>query len=181
MKKLLLIIGMPGSGKDTQIEYMAKRRKLSVIRIGDLVREKARTDQGISKDLEAGNLVDNGVVNALVADAIKASVDGSYIISDGFPRDLPQAQWLNEYLPNCNCELDKVLYIDIDDITALERLQKRGRDDDDEATINHRLEVFHTQTDDVIDYYQKSGQLTKVDGRLDPDEVAEKIQKVLGW
>lgn len=44
MKQLLVIIGMPGSGKDTQIDYMAKRRKFEVIRIGDLVRQRAKTD-----------------------------------------------------------------------------------------------------------------------------------------
>lgn len=181
MKQLLVIIGMPGSGKDTQIEYLSKRRKLTVIRIGDLVRSKAKIDPQIEADLEAGNLVKNDIVNELVADAIKLARDSEYLISDGFPRDLEQAKWLEEFVARHDCKIDKVLLLDIDDQTALNRLRKRGRDDDDEATILHRLEVFHAKTDPVLDYYRAKKRLSVVDGSLAPRKVADEIQKSLGW
>jgi len=181
MKQLLVIIGMPGSGKDTQIEFMAKRRKLEVIRIGDLVRAKAVTNNKIDADLDAGNLVDNDIVNNLVKDAIQSAPDDSYLISDGFPRDIEQAKWLDEFASNNACKIVQVLVIRIEDSTAIERLKKRGREDDDEDTINHRLEVFHDQTDRVIDYYKSSQRLSEVNGEDAPEEVAQKIENILQW
>lgn len=135
----------------------------------------------IEADLEAGNLVDNRVVNELVESTIKTTSDGSYLISDGFPRDLEQAKWLDEFCSFNDCEINKVLLININDATAIARLGKRGRDDDDRATIEHRLEVFHTRTDDVIDYYQSSQRLSEVNGEATPDKVADEIEKILEW
>lgn len=181
MKQLLVVIGMPGSGKDTQIEFMAKRRKIEVIRIGDLVRAKALTNSKIKADLDAGNLVDNNVINKIVKDVIQSAPEGSYLISDGFPRDIEQAKWLDEFARNNACKIDRVLFIKIKDSTAIERLKKRGREDDDEVTINHRLEVFHQQTDQVIEYYKSSQRLSEVNGEGTPNEVANQIEDILQW
>ncbi len=181
MKKLLVVIGMPGSGKDTQIDYMSKRRKLNVIRIGDLVRAKAKSNPDIEEDLESGDLVDNDVVNDLVSHAINSVPDGSYLISDGFPRDIGQAKWLDTFVANHDVIIDKVLLIDIDNDVSVDRLSKRGRDDDDSKTIQHRLEVFHTETDKVIDYYKADDRLSIVNGEPSPEVVSAEIEKILGW
>lgn len=181
MKKLLVVVGMPGSGKDTQIDFLSKRQKFEVIRIGDLVRAKAKTDSAIGVDLESGDLVDNDVVNELVAEAIINSADDSYIISDGFPRDIEQAKWLDEFVDKHNCIIEKVLLIDINDDVSIARLSKRGRDDDDDKTIRHRLEVFHAETDKVVEYYEASQRISVVNGKLDPLSVANEIEKILGW
>lgn len=181
MKQILLVIGIPGSGKDTQIEYMVKRRQLNVIRVGDLIRKKAKFDKKIQLDFEAGNLVDNKIVNELVADTIQSASPQDYIVSNGFPRDLTQAVWLDKYLAINNYSIDRILLIDVSDAVATERLLKRGRDDDNRSAVVRRLKVFHTQTDDVIEYYQRSGKLTKIDGSPSPEEVAKDIQEVLNW
>lgn len=181
MKQLLVIIGMPGSGKDTQIEYLAKRRKFDVIRIGDLVRAKAKNNASIAADLDAGNLVNNTIVNDLVAEAINSAANKSYLISDGFPRDVEQAIWLDEFINSNNCEIENILLIDVNDDLAIKRLTHRGRDDDDSVTIQHRLDVFHTKTDKVIEYYQDRERISVVNGEGTPEEVADSIEKILGW
>ena len=181
MKKLLIIVGLPGSGKDTQIEALAERRKLTVIRVGDLVREKAKNDERVARDLKEGNLADDAMVNELIASEINNAGAADYLVSDGFPRDLDQAKWLDDFLRKNNVELDKVMFIKVDDAVALERLLKRGRDDDNEATIKHRVGVFHRQTDEVVEYYQNSGKLVEIDGNGTPTEVIEDIKAELGW
>lgn len=177
----MVVMGLPGSGKDTQIEDLAKRRHLTVIRVGDLVREKAKNDPSVAQDLREGNLADDKMVNGLIASAIDSAGPDDLIVSDGFPRDLDQALWLDGYLRENNVALDSVMHIDVDDSVALKRLIKRGREDDNEATINHRIKVFHDQTDEVVEHYGKLGKLVEIDGNGTPAEVVENIKKGLGW
>lgn len=181
MKQLLIIVGLPGSGKDTQIESLGERKKIEVIRIGDLVRAKAKTDPLVAKDLEQGNLADNAMVNQLIDQSIQNFPDPSYIISDGFPRDLEQAEWLVDYLQSKQVELVGVLYIKISDSVAMQRLLKRGRDDDQEKTIAHRLEVFHKQTGAVVEFFRQLNKLSEIDGSGTPKEVEQAIRAKLGW
>lgn len=181
MKKLLVVIGLPGSGKDTQIDSLAQRRQLKVIKVGDLVRQKAQTDADVAEDLKKGNLADDTMVNELIAEAISSSEPDGYIVSDGFPRDLDQAKWLEDYLNKNSVMLDKVIYLEVDDVVAMERLLKRGREDDTEKIIKHRVDVFHEQTDPVAEYFRPSGKLLKIDGNGTPEEVQEDIKEGLGW
>jgi adenylate kinase len=181
MKKLLVIVGLPGSGKDTQIAGLMDRRALRVIRVGDLVREQAKTDAEVAADLKNGDLADNGLVNELIRGAIEQAPPNSYIVSDGFPRDLEQAIWLDKYLETFGIAMDRVLYIKVDDDVALIRLMKRGREDDSKATIKHRIQVFHQMTDEVITHYRQKGQLVEIDGNGTPQEVVKNIKVGLGW
>lgn len=181
MKQLLVIVGLPGSGKDTQIESLAKRKKFEVIRVGDLVREKAKTDPQVAEDLAAGNLADNAMVNQLIDESIRNFPEQSYIISDGFPRDLEQAEWLVDYLHKGQMELVGALHIKISDEVALQRLTKRGRDDDQGEIIVHRLQVFHKQTGAVVEFFRSRGKLMEIDGSGTPDEVERAIKVALGW
>lgn len=179
-KQLLVVLGMPGAGKDTQIAQLQTRRAVAVLRVGDLVRARAKTDAGLAKSLEKGDLVSDEVVNELVVDAMSSGGE-NVLISDGFPRDLAQAKWLTETMQDPGYELIGALYLHISDNEALKRLLARGRSDDDEATIRHRVEVFHTQTDPVIDYYRQQNLLFQVDGEQSVEAVAKEIQEVLGW
>lgn len=181
MKKLLVIIGLPGSGKDTQIESLSNRRKLEIIKVGDLVRRKAQDDARVAEDLKRGDLADDDMVNELIAQAITAARAGAYIISDGFPRDLDQAKWLEMFLNKNDACIDKVVYLDADDSVAMQRLLKRGRDDDTAETITHRIEVFHSQTDPVAEYFRSKGQLLEINANGTPDQVAQDIKQRLGW
>ena len=142
---------------------------------------KAKSDERVARDLKEGNLADDAMVNELIASEINSAGADDYLVSDGFPRDLDQAKWLDDFLRKNNVELDKVMFIKVDDAVALERLLKRGRDDDNEATIKHRIGVFHSQTDEVVEYYQNSGKLVEIDGSGTPAEVIEDMKVELGW
>ncbi len=181
MKNLLVIIGMPGSGKDTQIAILAKRRSLSVIRVGDMVRKQSESDPSLAVSLKAGDLADNVKVNALLEHGINSAPQGSYIVSDGYPRVLEQVIWLAGQISPAKLVLDRVLFINISDDVARGRLLKRGRIDDTLGIIEHRLGVFHALTDKVVEYYQSMGVLVEVDGSGSPEDVSRAIQGALGW
>lgn len=179
-KKLLVIIGMPGAGKDTQIAQLQTRQQIEVLRVGDLVRARAKTDPKLAAVLEAGDLVDDEVVNELVIDAMH-NIGEQLLVSDGFPRDIAQAEWLTNTLPTQDFSLLGAVYLHISDTEALKRLLNRGRTDDDSATVQHRIEVFHTQTDPVVDYFKQQGKLIQIDGEQSVEAVAADVQKALGW
>lgn len=181
MRKLLIILGMPGSGKDTQIEELCKRREAYVIRVGDLVREKAKADPQIAKDLEEGNLVDDQMVNDLIKSTVDSTANDAFIISDGFPRDIKQAEWFEQFLKENSIELENVMLLHVDEEVALERLLKRGRDDDEQEIIRHRLDVFKRETGEVVDYYSGRSNFLHIDGNGTPAEVVEQIRNKLSW
>ncbi len=181
MKQLIIIIGLPGSGKDTQIELLAKLRKIEIIRIGDLIRQRATTDQTVRQALEAGDLVDYGIVNEMIQQQLESFADGSVIISDGFPRDVDQAKWVEEYAQSHDINVAKYLLIDISDEESLQRLLKRGRHDDSQTIIQNRIAVFHRLTDEVISHAKEQGIFVAVDGAGDPLEISQRIKTALQW
>ena len=73
------------------------------------------------------------------------------------------------------------MLLDVNDDIAMQRLVKRGRDDDQESTISTRFEVFHKKTDEVIEYFAKQGLLLRINGNGTPEEVVDEIKEKLTW
>ena len=181
MKQLIVVIGLPGSGKDTQIEFMQRVRKVEVIRIGDLIRERAKTNPSIAQALHSGNLVDYDLVNSIVQQQLESFPDGSIIVSDGFPRDSDQADWMESYASTHGIEIAKYILLDISDQESLQRLLKRGRADDTEPIIRRRIEVFHELTDEVIESVRGRDKFASVDAIGSTDEIFKRLRAALGW
>jgi adenylate kinase len=181
MKSLILIVGMPGAGKDTQIDLLKKIKPFEVIKVGDLVRERAKTDSEIAKVLDAGELVDNDIVDNMISDKISTFPEGSIIISDGFPRDLPQAQWIEDYASKNNLKILKFIYLDIPDEESVARLLKRGRNDDNQETIDNRIKIFHKRTNPVLDFFKSYDFYEEVDGVGSVEEIHKRIMGALNW
>jgi len=181
MKKLIVVIGLPGSGKDTQIELLTKLKKVEVIEAGDLIRKKSETDMEIKESVMKGELVDNSKVNSLIMEKLMSFDDNSVIISDGFPRRLEQALWLDDFAKTNGIEFLKYILLSITDEEAMTRLLKRGRADDSREVIENRIEVFHDETKDVIEYYKSKGLLSVVDGMGRIKEVQLRMKEALNW
>ena len=100
---------------------------------------------------------------------------GSGWLLDGFPRNLVQAEALDALLAELEQPLEQVLLMELDDEELVKRLLARGRADDNEDVIRHRLTVYREQTAPLIDYYDQREQLKRVISTGSVDEVAERI------
>ena len=102
---------------------------------------------------------------------------------DGFPRNLAQARALDAMLAEIDRELDAILFFDLPDRVAVERLlgraREEGRSDDTPETIARRLEIYHEQTEPVVEHYRASSKLVPLHADRGVGEVQEQIQRAL--
>lgn len=126
----ILLMGLPGAGKGTQSEQIARDYKVVHIATGDIFRQaiKDETPLGLKAKsyTDQGNLVPDDVTNGLVRERLaQADVKEHGFMLDGYPRTSAQAEALTENLKELNTEIDSVLYIDVDSSILKERLSGR--------------------------------------------------------
>lgn len=200
----IVILGSPGSGKDTQAEFLVDALGYQMISTGNLARILAGHDEDIKKIMEEGGLVSDTIIEDELISAFVLLPEGQPVILDGYPRNMEQAKRLEEILVQNNRSLDKVIYIKVSESEAVKRLGKRRvcevcgaitagqdtkcsecggelvlREDDKPATIKHRFGVFEETTAPMIKYYKDQGILLEVDGNPAPEMVRESIRKLL--
>lgn len=178
MKHYVIILGMPGAGKDTQADRLAAKFPSVIIKTGDIARERAKEDPEVARILAHGGLISDELINAQVAEKIDKAPDNSLIIFDGFPRRVEQAQWLDAVLGEEATALH-ACYLEIRRETATHRLLGRQRDDDKTDVITRRLEVFEQETTFVLDYYRESERLIIVDGEPAPDVIEASMRDIV--
>jgi adenylate kinase len=148
---------------------------------GELFRDHiARgTDLGklVAGYVKRGDLVPDDLVISIVGDAVvRAAKEGGYVL-DGFPRTLPQAERAFELAGPADLTADAAVYLAVPDHVARERLLARagqGRADDaDRDVIERRLQVFHEETEPLLDFYRSRGILVTVDASRPPHDVTE--------
>ncbi len=186
----LILLGPPGSGKGTQAVRLEKTHGYTQLSTGDMLRAAIAAGTKIgrqAKDTMArGELVPNAVVIKIISDRIDEPDCTRGFILDGFPRNVAQAEALDEMLNEKNLELDAVVEVAVDDSILISRIEKRAsetvggpRDDDNAESLKKRLVVYHEQTAPLIEYYAKKGVLKSIDGMADVDEVSKQIEEVL--
>ena len=121
----VILFGAPGSGKGTQAPLLSKHLDAKIISLGDILREEVKRDSELGKEvkgyMERGALVPDVVVSRV----IEESVDMEGFILDGYPRNLAQAQTLEETLNKKGEAVDVFIYFDVDEATVVNRLSKR--------------------------------------------------------
>lgn len=182
----LILLGPPGAGKGTQARYICDAYAIPQISTGDMLRAavKAGTPLGLAakKVMDAGALVSDEIIIALVRDRLREPDCRNGYLFDGFPRTIPQADALRD----AGVALDYVLEIDVSDAAIVERMSGRRvhvasgrtyhvkynppqvadrddvtgepliqREDDREETVKKRLAVYHAQTEPLIAYYKR--------------------------
>jgi adenylate kinase len=199
----IVILGAPGSGKDTQAGFLAQALGYQIISTGDLMRILAGHNDRVHEMIEKGELIPDSVVEDELISAFVLLPEGQPVILDGYPRNMNQAQKINKILGENHRQLDKVLYLSVPDADLVERIAKRRvckacgniqiggeacqncggkvtlRNDDKPESVKKRLAVFHETTEPMIEYFKKQGVLLEIDGRPAPKEVKEKIRKAL--
>jgi len=186
MKQRLLFLGPPGAGKGTQAQQLAADRQLLHLSTGDLLRAEVAAGTDLGKEAEAvmarGELVSDGLVLAIVRGRLeaRAAAGGGGWLLDGFPRNLAQAEALGLLLDELQQQIELVVLMELDDAVLIQRLLSRGRADDNESVIRHRLEVYREQTAPLIRHYQEQGLLKAIEANGSVDAIAERIATLLG-
>ena len=181
MSHRLLFVGPPGAGNGTQAERLAASHGLLHLSTGDLLRAEVKAGSDLGKEAEAvmnrGELVSDELVLAIVRSRLQ-NHSGGWLL-DGFPRNLAQAEALDALLSELNQPLQSVLLMELDDEELVQRLLARGRADDNEEVIRHRLSVYREQTAPLINHYEQRGQLKRVLSTGTIEAVAEQINAAL--
>ncbi len=179
----LIFLGPPGAGKGTQASFLAERRQIPHISTGDILRDAiaGKTALGIQAQnhVEAGELVPDLLIMALMRERFGQSDMVRGWILDGFPRTLPQAHALDQLLSLFRQPYPRVVHFESSPDILVKRMLARGRKDDNEDTIRRRLDVYQEDTAPLIDFYQRRRCLTTVNGNLSVDEVARTLEEAL--
>jgi adenylate kinase len=207
MKTTIVLLGPPGAGKGTQGEKLTDEYGYTRLSTGDMLREAVRNQTELGKKakeyMDSGALVPNDLIINLMKEKIKEVKGG--VLLDGFPRTLEQAEALSKEMdvdlalnfdvndeelvtrltqrrscPNCNAVYHlvtkKPAKDGICDKCGAELYQ---RDDDKEATVRNRLEVYRKNTMPLIDYYKGKGVLVTIEGTGDINEIFKQVQKAI--
>ena len=129
MKNIIILLGLPASGKGTQAALLSEQLKYENLSTGYLLRKEVenKTELGnkIAKSIDVGNLVSDDLIFEILKKNIEKSESNGFIL-DGFPRTLRQAEMLSDYLDNNeNFELKKVFLINLDDKVVFDRICNR--------------------------------------------------------
>jgi adenylate kinase len=177
----IILLGAPGSGKGTQGRSLAEHFGARHVSTGDLLRahiaEATEVGRAAAAYVRRGELVPDELMLQVAGAAVsEAAREGGYVL-DGFPRTLAQAERAYELAGRADATADAVVYLAVPDDVARERLAARavdGRvDDADPGIIERRLQVFHDETQPLLDFYRDRGILVTVDAARPPGEVTQ--------
>lgn len=208
VKKRIILMGPPGTGKGTQAKLLSERYKIPHISTGDMFREAIakKTELGLKakKLIDAGEYVPDEIVMGMVKERLHEKDCKEGFLLDGIPRTLVQVKALKTTTP-----IDVVIELETQDDVIVKRLssrrqckkctaiygidippKKKGccdtcggqlfqREDDKEETVRKRLAVYQEKTKPILDYYQKQNKLVKVDGEQPIPEILQNITFIL--
>ncbi|AMW12347.1 adenylate kinase [Streptomyces qaidamensis] len=211
----IVLVGPPGAGKGTQAAFLARNLSIPHISTGDLFRANISRQTELGKlaksYMDAGNLVPDEVTIAMAKDRMEQPDAENGFLLDGFPRNVSQAEALDELLETESMQLDAVLDLEVPEDEVVKRIAGRRicrndsshvfhvtykqpakdgvcdvcggelyqRDDDSEETVRTRLEVYHTQTEPIIDYYKAQGLVVTISALGKVEDVTTRAMEAL--
>ena len=187
----LILLGPPGAGKGTQAKRLEEKFGIVQLSTGEMLRAavSSGSELGLKAKsiMDAGDLVPDAVMVAMIAERIEQPDCAKGFILDGFPRTVAQAEALDVMLAEKTLRIDYVIELAVDETILFERIRTRiaetpnseRRSDDNEETLKNRLGVYHAQTAPILPYYQSKGALKSVDGMASIDAVSAQLETIL--
>jgi adenylate kinase len=183
----LVLFGPPAAGKGTQAKRLVAERRMVQLSTGDMLRaaRAAGTPLGqkVAAIMDAGQLVSDDIVIALIEEALPAAEAAGGAIFDGFPRTVAQAEALDAMLKGRGSRIDLVVSLTVDATALMDRVTRRfeleGRADDNPETFSKRLEAYSALTAPLLPFYREQGKLAEVDGMGSIEQVAQAIDQAI--
>ena len=177
--RIVFVIGGPGCGKGTQCKRIVQNFKYQSFSTGDLLRQyvKDKKDgyEEIENQMKEGKLISSSTLMKVLKEYIINSPNKKILV-DGHPRNQENIDvWEKEMKDEV--EVKGALYIEVSNEEMTKRLLGRneGRADDNEETIKKRLDTFEKETKPIVEYFEKQGNLIKIDGMKTVDEISKEI------
>ena len=184
----IVLFGPPGAGKGTQAERIMKHTGMPQVSTGDMLRAalKAGTSVGLEakKYMDAGELVPDEVIIALIEDRIKQPDASNGVMFDGFPRTETQAQSLDAFLAKKEMEVSGTIALEADDDELVARLLKRGEtsgrpDDQDEEKIRNRFDEYNQKTAPLRAFYTAQDKFHSINGIGSVEAITLRLMSVI--
>jgi adenylate kinase len=201
----VVMLGAPGAGKGTQAERFARERGVPKISTGDILREAVAADTELGRlaraTMEAGRLVSDDVVIAVVRDRLEQRDAANGFVLDGFPRTVTQATALDEVMRHRSPLVIVDLAVPTEELVkriASRRVCKAcgatwpgmdggsvcarcggelmQRPDDSAEVVRERLEVYLRDTRPLVEFYRPRSTFRTIDGNQPPDRVAAELR-----
>lgn len=200
---IFILTGGPATGKGTRSEILANALHIPHIATGDMLREVAQTNEEIAAKLQAGELISDDIITALLDQRISRDDCKDGFVLDGYPRTYNQAVLLDELLKKHNREITKVMELVVPDELAFKRILERKRcekcgemygidfppkvedvcdkcgghlsirTDDTKETLTKRINTYRKNEKAIINFYKEKGLLMTVDASHNPESVIE--------
>lgn len=205
----LVMFGPPAAGKGTQARLLEERRGLDHISTGELFRREIERGTQLGRTartfISEGELVPDDVVWSIARRALE-KIGGDDFVLDGYPRTLPQAHLLRDYMRWKGRELDAVIFLELSEETIVERISRRRvdpetatsyhldlnpppedvpverlerREDDAPDAVRRRLRVFEREAAPILEFYEDYDLVHRIDAEGSIDEVYARIDSVL--
>ena len=185
----IILFGAPGAGKGTQANFLINEFNLIQISTGDMLREAVKRKTELGKKVETimanGDLVSDDIIFSLISERLNNKDIEKGFIFDGFPRNLTQAQKLDQIIKDININIDFVFHIDVDEEVLTSRIENRAkqekttRKDDTSAVLIERLKVYNRETKPVLEHYFKQNILNVIDGMETIEQVSHNISMII--
>lgn len=209
---VVILLGPPGSGKGTQAKRVTQELNIPHISTGDILRENIKSETELGRRakefMNAGRLVPDALVLDMLFERVRRNDCKSGYLLDGFPRTIPQAESLDQFLES------KVHLVAINLAVSDEIIVKRisgrlsctvcghvhnrflsppklegicdlcggeliQRPDDRSEVVKERLLVYAKQTAPLIDYYERKGILHTIDGEQEAFAISDLILNLI--
>jgi len=184
----IVFFGPPGAGKGTQAKIISNHLNLPHLSTGDILRKKINEKDDLAKKLNeimsSGKLVSDDILNSIVASRLESNQENGFIL-DGYPRSLPQSEFLNNYLKRISKKINYIFDIQINFSILKDRILKRSteesREDDKFEVLETRYKEYLNTTENVSKFYRESQPniYFEIDGSLQIEEITMKITQIL--